>query len=286
MDVLYYWRPDNYRADRQFGFGYHLNQNSPLLKELQAGDHVWAFTRRRSDGAYVLAADLVVVAVTENRPGFRYGRYRVWGDLQRSRYFDVDLGPDFEPVVRALSVAAAARHLGQSFQGHAAVRRLSPADGAWLAQLAAQLPTLTAAAIYPEDRFEAALLHGIEDVEGLLRAESGDEAALRRRYLYEAVDRTRSRAIIKQLYDEYEGRCQVCGVNPGSRYRVDLAEGHHLIWLSRGGEDTRDNVAILCPNHHAAVHRAPAVFDFRTLSFLFPNGVVEPLTLNHHLRAG
>jgi hypothetical protein len=28
VNVLYYWRPDNYLRDRRFGFGYHLNQNS------------------------------------------------------------------------------------------------------------------------------------------------------------------------------------------------------------------------------------------------------------------
>lgn len=108
---------------------------------------MWAFTRRAHDGTYVLAADLVVVAVTENRPGYRYGRYRVWGHLQESRYFDVDVGPDFEPVVRVLSITAAASTLGQSFQGLAAVRRLSPGDARLLAQFASDLPTLRCAAI-------------------------------------------------------------------------------------------------------------------------------------------
>ena len=283
MDVLYYWRPDNYEADRRFGFGYHLNQNSATLGALGAGDHVWAFTRRRRDGAYVLVADLVVVAVTRNRPGFHYGQWRVWGDLSRSRYFDPELGPEFESVVRTLAVSAAAAHLGQSFQGHAAVRRLAAADGARLAELARYLPTLTGAAIYPEDQFEAALLQGTEETHHLLAVESTEQATLRQRYLYEQVDRTRSRLIIRELFQAYEGRCQVCSTDPGSRYRIDLAEGHHLIWLSRGGEDSVENVAMLCPNHHRAVHRAPAAFDFGRLAFLFPNGTVEPLVLNHHL---
>lgn len=283
MDLLYFWRADNYDQDRRFGFGYHLNQNSRALAELQPGDHVWAFTRRRRDGLYVLAADLVTTAVTQNRPGFVYGRYRVWGDLARSRYFDPDLGPGFEPLVRTLSVAAAAPRLGQSFQGHAAVRRLSRPDAARLAEMARYLPVLDSAVIYPEDQFEAALLHGPADVHALLAAEAQDAAQKRQRYLYEHVDRARSRALIRQLFDEYAGRCQVCGTDPGSRYRIDLAEGHHLIWLCRGGEDVRDNIAILCPNHHAAVHRAPAAFDYAGLAFRFPNGAVEPIILDHHL---
>lgn len=59
MSVLYYWRPDNYIRDRKFGFGYHLNQNSPVLTSLQAGNSVWAFTRDGL-GRYILAAELVV----------------------------------------------------------------------------------------------------------------------------------------------------------------------------------------------------------------------------------
>jgi 5-methylcytosine-specific restriction protein A len=38
----------------------------------------------RRDGVYVLAAELVVKAKTLNPSGFRYGRYRVWGDLRLS----------------------------------------------------------------------------------------------------------------------------------------------------------------------------------------------------------
>lgn len=120
----------------------------------------------------------------------------------------------------------------------------------------------------------------------MLRSEPREETLARIRYLHESLELRRSRAMVRRLYERYGGRCQVCGVNPGGRYRVDLAEGHHLIWLSRGGEDVPENIAILCPNHHAAVHRAPAVFDYGTLAFIFPNGVVEYVTLDLHLRAG
>jgi hypothetical protein len=68
MALLYYWRPDNYVRDRAFGFGYHLNQDSRRLAEMTAGDGIWAFTRRRRDGLYVLAAELIVRAVTRNVP--------------------------------------------------------------------------------------------------------------------------------------------------------------------------------------------------------------------------
>jgi 5-methylcytosine-specific restriction enzyme A len=100
MPLLYYWRPDNYRRDRAFGFGFHLNQNSPAMAAVSLGESLWAFTRRPRDSQYVLAAELIVRAVTQNMENYRYGRWRIWGDLERSRYFDVDLGPRVDPVVR------------------------------------------------------------------------------------------------------------------------------------------------------------------------------------------
>ncbi|MEW6047432.1 MAG: HNH endonuclease signature motif containing protein [Bacillota bacterium] len=284
MGVLYYWRPDNYARDRQFGFGLHLNQNSPRLRDLKPGDHVWAFTRRRTDGFYVLAADLVAIATTTNRPNYRYGRYRVWADPDRSRYFDIDRAPDFEPVLRRLSIQADARVLAQAFQGLAAVRPITPADEELLMRASLYPPTLQVAGIYPEDLFEAALLFGPERARQLRVMDESDERYRgRHEYLYATVDRTRSSLLVEHLHQLYNGRCQVCRIDPGRRYGVPLAQGHHLIWLSMGGDDVLENLALLCPNHHHAVHRARAAFDYEGLVFRFPNGLQEPLRLNLHL---
>src|SRR5690348_7877301 len=149
MALLYYWRGDNYRRDLDYGAGYHLNQANPLLHQIALGDSVWAFTRR-PDGVYVLAAELVVRAKTINPPGFRYGRYRVWGDLSRSRYFRVDDQPTVDQIIRALSVRADAAVLGRAFQGHAAVRPLIVADHQILVAAAQQLPLEPRARILPE----------------------------------------------------------------------------------------------------------------------------------------
>lgn len=59
------------------GAGYHLNQDNPLLHEIDLGDSLWAFTRTKSSG-YSLAAELIVRAETLNLLDFRYGRYRLW----------------------------------------------------------------------------------------------------------------------------------------------------------------------------------------------------------------
>ena len=217
MGILYYWRPDNYARDRAFGFGYHLNQNSPRLLELKPGDHVWAFTRRRTDGFYVLAADLVVAAVTFNRPGYRYGRYRVWADVDKSAYFDIDAAPDLEPLLRRMDLRIEARHLGQSFQGHAAVRVLNERDERLLAEASLYLPRLRTAGLYPEDLFEAAALWGADRAAQLvLRDEPDAVYRARHEYLYTRIDRARQASLVEHLVRLYDRRCQVCAHDPGS----------------------------------------------------------------------
>lgn len=76
MPLIYYWRGDNYRRDLDYGAGYHLNQNIPLLHEIDAGDSLWACTGTKTK-RYVLAAELVFRAKTRNPKNYRYGSYRI-----------------------------------------------------------------------------------------------------------------------------------------------------------------------------------------------------------------
>lgn len=46
------------------------------MVSVSPGDSVWAFTRRSTDGLYVLAAELVVCALTRNPPIHREGYAR------------------------------------------------------------------------------------------------------------------------------------------------------------------------------------------------------------------
>lgn len=151
MPLLYYWRGDNYRRDLDMGAGYHLNQANPLMHRTDLGDSLWAFTRT-SDGWYALAAELVIRAKTLNPPNFRYGRYRVWGDLRKSRYFKAEGQPSVEQIIRTLSCRANAPILGQSFQGNAAVRLLTLEDHLILTETARALPLELRARLLPEER--------------------------------------------------------------------------------------------------------------------------------------
>lgn len=280
-NVLYYWRPDNYARDRRFGFGYHLNQSSPALTDLEPGETIWAFTRDQL-GRYVLAAALVVKAVTRNPPNHRYGAHRVWGDLERTRYFDIDAGPRAEELIRHLQVTTNASILAQSFQGHRAVKPLADADHRILVEFSRELPVLERVRIYPEDEFEARLLLGADAREAVV-GEPLAEYGARSRYLYETVNVTRARRHVERLQEVYSGRCQVCLWDPRDRYGRNLCHGHHIHWLSRGGEDALENLLLICPNHHAAVHQDDAVFDYADLTFRFSSGRMEPLQINAHL---
>ena len=63
------------------------------MHQIDIAESLWAFTRK-PDRRYALAAELFVSAKTKNPSGFRYGAYRVWGHLRKSRYFGVEAQPD------------------------------------------------------------------------------------------------------------------------------------------------------------------------------------------------
>jgi hypothetical protein len=280
MNLLYFWRGDNYRRDLDFGAGYHLNQNNPLLHSIDIGESLWAFTRKNDD-QYALAAHLIIAAKTINKAGFRYGRYRVWGNLCKSRYFQVDLQPDISMLVRNLGVSARGDVLGRAFQGNAAVRAIDEQAQAKLLKYAEVLPIEHRATLLPEERLETLILTGDgASVERLLKQKPVGLAEERRRYLMTTAIQ-RDRELTERLRDLYDGQCQVCGWAPRRRYRQELCEAHHVRWLSRGGQDDFGNLTLLCPNHHRAVHRCDAPFDFELMAFVFSN-FNERLSLQRH----
>lgn len=280
MPLLYHWVGKNYRHDLDWGAGYHLNQSNPLLHEIYVGDSLWAFTRTTT-GKYVLAMELVVRAKTRNPKGFRYGSYRIWGDLKRSRYFRTEGQPDISELIRRLSVKANSPVIGRSFQGHAAVRRLTPADHRLLVDYARHIPLEPRARLLPEEELEARILLGDPDaVSNLITTEAPGIADERRQYLFEQTPRRNPRHV-QELRELYGGMCQLCGWNPKSQYRRNLCEAHHVHWLSRGGDDALHNMVLICPNHHRAIHRTDAPFDWADASFLFPKNR-ESLQISRH----
>ncbi len=227
----------------------------------------------------MLAASLLVRAVTRNPPRYRYGAFRVWGDLDASRYFEIDDAPSIEAVVREAGVPASGPVLGRAFQGHAAVRPISPAAESMFAAFADSLSVLPRVRIYPEDEFEARLFLG-ERARDLLRGDAGGDDAARVRYLFETVNVRRARRHVLWLQQRYGGRCQICEFDGLHEYGHQLCHAHHIQWLGRGGEDRLRNMVLVCPTHHSAIHKDDAPFDYGAMEFRFSIGRVERLRLN------
>lgn len=78
---------------------------------------------------------------------------------------------------------------------------------------------------------------------------------------YERPERTetttsriiRNTEIVTDLKEIYDYECQVCGDRREKSEERGYAEGHHLKPLGNphNGPDTRENIILLCPNHHA-----------------------------------
>lgn len=286
MPLLYHWTREHYVRNMDDRDWFHLNQGSPLLREAAEGEPLWAFTRS-GRGEYVLAAELVITAKGLNSPAWRarYGEFRVWGSMSASAYFDVERSPSAEALLRALSPKAKAARLGQSFQGHAAVRRLTEEDHRLLSAFAADLPldrrvhpagVRDVARVFVEEELGVELAPPALGWPSVLR-EGPPPPTLTMSRVY-----PRDGALVQRLQGLYEGRCQLCGWDPASVYHRQLCEAHHIQWLSRGGWDRLDNLILLCPNHHRAVHSLDATLDFADLTWRFGERR-EVIQLNEHL---
>lgn len=280
MPLLYFWRGDNYQKDLDGGVGYHLNQKNPLLHQIDIGESLWAFTRYQNR-FYALAAELIVKAKTKNPVNYRYGAYRLWGDLEKSRYFQISSQTDVSALIRGLLVHVSAPHFGQSFQGKAAVRKITWEDDKILRRYAEFLPLEPRARLIPEEKLEAVLYLGNPElVNKMLIVDQVGVSKARQKYLTREAS-NRNRKLVENLREIYNGKCQICTWSPRSIYGSDLCEAHHVRWLSRGGIDDQANLVLLCPNHHRAIHRVDAPFDWSNRSFVFKD-INEPLVLDRH----
>ena len=282
MPLLYYWTAQNREWDLNYGASFHLNQKNALLHGIEPGESLWAFTRR-SDGKYTMAAELIIRARTRNPETYRYGTYRVWGDLERSRYFDIEHLPNAEPIIRMLTCKTDAEKLGQSFQGNAAVKRIGADDDSLLRSFCIDFPTDARAKLLPEDQLEAALMTDNPDrVRELVRVTYADDAHRDRMQRLQETIATRSRQHVLELRDIYNGCCQICAWSPRAVYGNDICEAHHVQWISRGGIDALSNLVLVCPNHHRAIHRFDAPYDWADNSFQF-GASSEALMLQKHV---
>ena len=91
------------------------------------------------------------------------------------------------------------------------------------------------------------------------------------------------RNVIIKLKMIYNGNCQICGCNYFEIYGVDITEAHHIDYFGKSLNNNINNIIILCPNHHALIHKTNPVYDREKNIFNFSSGIELGLSLNYHL---
>ena len=90
----------------------------------------------------------------------------------------------------------------------------------------------------------------------------------KKRIISQAFDRNAEVAKIAKT--RANGVCQLCGNQAPfiDKKGHPYLESHHVIWLSRGGEDSIKNVVALCPNCHTKMHVLDNPEDVSRLSVI------------------
>lgn len=285
MAILYYWK--EYADNTAHGPVFKLNQKNQVLSEVRPGETVWTWGLV-GPGRYALYAKFIAERAGLNDPKDpayeQYGAFFVQADEASSQFFDVASQESIEPLIRSLSIKANAGVLGQAFQGKAGVRRLSVEDDRKLEEHAFHL-TLSSEMNghyrLPEARSHKPL-ETSEGDGGLSPPDLDRLPPARREQVLEVF--ARNRRHVRELKEKYEGKCQICGSVPFEGKLGDISEAHHIHWLSRGGSDILDNLVLLCPNHHSAIHALDPEFDRKELVFRSEVQVL-PIRLDRHLRS-
>jgi len=293
MDAIAIWNYSNYCKDLDEGAGYHFNSNQMRLHlALNLGDSLWLVTRvvvgRINE--YRLAARLIIRAKTINAPSYKYGSYRVWGDVMASRYFQIEKTSEHDvfELIRLLEMESGTlteKNRSNIFQSMQTIRSIPRKSSNLLECFSNQLPLETRATqVLDETKLEKA--YAADDPEQqldlMLKEEPDGYSASKKSDIRQSYERNRK--LVKSLHETYNGRCQVTGHDSPLLYGVPTAEAHHVVYKSRGGADEMENLVLVSPNLHTAIHAANATFDYASLAFIFPNGRVEPLVLNSHLQ--
>ena len=92
-----------------------------------------------------------------------------------------------------------------------------------------------------------------------------------------------TKTILTDLKIAYGYRCQICGKCIGEKYGSTLIHAHHIDYFTNSINNNANNIMVVCPNHHGIIHDKNPIFDYKSKTFLYPNGYKEGLKLNIHL---
>jgi hypothetical protein len=90
--------------------------------------------------------------------------------------------------------------------------------------------------------------------------------------------------IQSRLKKEYDNHCQICDKKFDDKYGDSVVEAHHIEYFSQSENNDSKNIVLLCPSHHAIIHKLNPKYDKEELAFLYPNGYVDQIKLDKHLR--
>ncbi len=93
----------------------------------------------------------------------------------------------------------------------------------------------------------------------------------------------RDTATARQLKADHDFRCQICGTTIEMPDGTQYAEAHHIWPLGRphDGPDVRENMVILCPNHHAMCDYGAIRLSIDTLRRI-DGHVINPAFIAYH----
>lgn len=74
------------------------------------------------------------------------------------------------------------------------------------------------------------------------------------------------------------------GEKVGDEYSALVVEAHHIIPFTKSMNNDTSNIIILSPSYHRIIHKAKPTFDREKLAFRFPNGLLERVKVDRHLR--
>lgn len=64
--------------------------------------------------------------------------------------------------------------------------------------------------------------------------------------------------VYETVWHRAQGRCEVCSIKVWRPLETDdvrlVGHMHHVVFRSRGGKDTPENMLLTCPKCHAAAH--------------------------------
>lgn len=88
---------------------------------------------------------------------------------------------------------------------------------------------------------------------------------------------------LKQLYGF---RCQMTGEEIGADHGVHAVETHHIKPFTISLNNDSSNLIVISPSYHRIIHQANPVFDREQLAFIYPNGLVDKVKIDMHLKIG